>query len=115
MRQERALPRSVTSWSEIAPCDQIESKPGRHPIRKVSTFPPPTRRSSLSISGAQYRHGIPFQPQTCKAPDRVATPETNNFGCHAFSERCPMEKANVGLRARANQKAMVREVHRRAF
>src|SRR5437773_10990668 len=115
MRQERALPPNVKSCWEIAPCNQIESKPGRRPIRKVSTFPPQTRRLSLSICGARYRHGIPFQPQTCKAPDLVVMLETNNFGCHAFSESCPMEKASVGLRARANQKAMVREAHRRAF
>src|SRR6266496_6142056 len=115
MRQERALPPSVTSCLEIESCDQIESKPARRPIRKASTFPPPKRRLSLSICGAQYRHGIPFRPRTCRAPDLVVTLETNNFGCHAFSERCPMEKASVGLRARANQRAMVREAHRRAF
>src|SRR5437667_5023586 len=115
MRQERALPPSAKSRLEIAPCDQIESKLDRRPIRRVSTFPPLTRRLSLSICGAQYRRGIPFQPQTCKAPDLVVTLETNNSGCHAFSERCPMEKANVALPARANQKAMAREAHQRAF
>src|SRR4030095_481177 len=115
MRQERALLPSVTSCLEIASCDQIKSKQARRPTRKVSTFLPLTRRLSSSVCGARCRHGIPFRPQTCKAPDLVATLETNNFGCRAFSECCPMGKANVGLRARADQKAMVREGHRQAF
>src|SRR6266487_6451570 len=115
MRQERALPPGAKWRLEIAPCAQIESKPGRRPIRKVSAFPPPTRQLSLSIYGARCRRGIPFQPQTCKARDLVATLETNNSGCRAFSEWCPTEKANVALLARANQKAMVREAHRRPF
>src|SRR5581483_1543372 len=115
MRQERALPLRVKSCLEKARCAEIESNPGQRPIRKVPTFRPPTRRLSLSICGGQCRHGIPFQPQTCKAPGPVATLETNNSGYHAFSERCPMGKANVALRAKANQKAMVPEAHRRAF
>src|SRR5213596_483547 len=115
MRQERALPPGAKSFLERAPCDQIESKPSRRPMRKASAFQPATRRLSLSICGARCPRGIPFQQQTCKARDLVATLETNNSGCHAFSERCPMEKASVEHQARANQKAMVREARQRPF
>src|SRR6266545_5187292 len=115
MRQERASPPGAKSFLERASCDQIESKPARHPRRKGSAFPPPTRRLSFSICGARCRRGIPFQPQTCKARDLVAMLETNNSGCPAFSERGPTEKANAAPLARANRKAMVREARRRPF
>src|SRR4029450_10694108 len=115
MRQGRALPPSAKSFLEIAPCDQIESKPGRRPIRKVSASPRPTRQLSLSICGEECRRGIPFQPQTCRARDLVGTLETSNFECPGFSDCCPTGKANAVLRARPNQKAMVREARPRPF
>jgi len=87
----------------------------RRPIRKVSAFRPPTRRSSLSICGARCRYGIPSRPQTCKALDLVGTLEINSSGYRAFSERGPMGKANAALPARANRKAMVRAARRLHF
>src|SRR4029453_5346998 len=115
MRQERALPPSAKSCLEIAPCDQIESRPVRRPIRKGSTFPLLTRQLSSAICDARCRPGIPFPPRTCKGQDLVAMLGTNNSGCRAFSDCCPTGKANAALPARANQKAMVREGIRQAF